>query len=79
MKIHRVCIITCPECSHQKTLFHLRKRCLESYTCKKCRHQCDPLENQRIFSFRGLFPANAQKKSENEHDKWLKTLEKSII
>ena len=78
MKNHRVCVIICPECKHEKTLFNLRKRCIVSYTCKKCKNQCDPYENQRCFTFRGLFPANAKKKVENEYDKSLKTLKKSV-
>ena len=59
MACHKVCVITCPHCGHEKPITHLDSRCIVIFQCKKCKKQCRAVRNQECFEFEGIEPVNA--------------------
>jgi len=58
MLSHKVCIIECPVCHTEKPITRMHERCVVSFTCKVCRHQCRAVKHQQCFVFEGISPIN---------------------
>jgi len=59
MNTHKVCVITCPNCHHEKTLKRVDERCVVHFQCKNCQFQSLARMNQECFEFEGIVPINA--------------------
>ena len=57
---HKVSVLHCPHCRHEKVITNLEQRCVYTYQCKKCKQISSAKLHQEIFEFENFTPINAE-------------------